>query len=117
MRFFFFQTNLVFKSKPAYIDILDSFCHSLCTFLFLIIDILRILMFIQCLYAFFIKTSKILIRFNIFLRFSTSKCSYYVLFSMKHSYLLTAKISPDVNNSLHVRSNFWCLIMASTKLR
>ena len=68
MRFFFFQTNLVFKSKPAYIDILDSFCYSLCTFLFLIIDILRILMFIQCLYAFFIKTSKILIRFNIFFK-------------------------------------------------
>ena len=52
------------------------------------------------------------------------------LFSMRHSYLLTAKNTPDVNNSLiftwceratvgkslHIRSNFWCLIMASTKL-
>ena len=31
--FFFSQTNLVFKSYPKFIDILDSFCHSLFTFL------------------------------------------------------------------------------------
>ena len=51
------------------------------------------------------------------------------LFSMRHSHLLTAKSTPDVNNSLiftccervtvgkslHVRSNYWCLIMVSTK--
>ena len=52
------------------------------------------------------------------------------LFSMKHSYLLTANTPPDVHNSLiftwyeratvgnslHVWSNFCCLIMTSTKL-
>ena len=32
IRFFFSQTNLVFKSNPVFIDILDSFCHSLFTF-------------------------------------------------------------------------------------
>ena len=54
---------------------------------------------------------------------------FLFLFSMKHSHLLTAKITQDiiftdftwyeratVSNSLHVRSNFRCLIMASTKL-
>ena len=33
IRFFFSQTNLVFKSNPLFIDILDSLCHSLFTFL------------------------------------------------------------------------------------
>ena len=33
IRFFFSQTNLVFKYNPLFIDILDSFCHSLFTFL------------------------------------------------------------------------------------
>ena len=44
---------------------------------------------------------------------------------MKHQYLLTAKITTDVDilktvqelgNTLHFRRNFWYLIMASTKL-
>ena len=56
-----------------------------------VIYILRILKFIQCLYALFRKTSKILVGFNIlFSRFSASKC-FYVLFFMKHSYLLTTE--------------------------
>ena len=79
IHFFFSQTNLVFKYNPLFIDILDSFCHSLFTFFYLVIFtfILRILKFIQCLYAFFIKTSKVLIRFNVlFIRFSSSKCCY-----------------------------------------
>ena len=33
IRFLFSQTNLVFKSNAVFIDILDSFCHSLLTFL------------------------------------------------------------------------------------
>ena len=50
------------------------------------------------------------------------------LYSMKHSYLLTAKITPDINKSnfswcevatvgysLYVGQNFWYLIMASNK--
>ena len=32
IRFFFSQTNVVFKSNPLFIDILDSFCPSLFTF-------------------------------------------------------------------------------------
>ena len=47
--FFFSQTSLAFKSNPVFIDILDSFCHSLFTFLPLIVGILRSLNFIQCL--------------------------------------------------------------------
>ena len=63
-------------------------------FYFLITDILRILKFIQCLYPLFKKVSQILMRFNVrFLRFSASKYSYYALFSMKHFYLLTTKIT------------------------
>ena len=31
--FFFSQVSLAFKSNPVFIDILDSFCHSLFTFL------------------------------------------------------------------------------------
>ena len=33
IRFLFSQTNLVFKSNAVFFDILDSFCHSLLTFL------------------------------------------------------------------------------------
>ena len=33
IRFFFSQTNLVFKSTPLFIEILESFCQSLFTFL------------------------------------------------------------------------------------
>ena len=52
---FFPKANLVFKSNPVFIDILDSFYHSYLHFCLLIIDILRRLNFMQCLYAFFYK--------------------------------------------------------------
>ena len=58
-------------------------------------------------------------------KFSVSKCSY---FPSKHSCLLTATMTPDVDNflllvhgvqelhsSLDVTRNFWSLIIASTK--
>ena len=63
IRFFFSQTNLVFKSNLVFIEILDCFCHNL--FTFLPFDILRTLKLIQCLCGFFIKSSKILMRFNV----------------------------------------------------
>ena len=70
--FFFSQTNLAFKYNPLFIDIL------IFTF------ILRIFKFIQCLYVFFIKTSKVLIRFNVlFVRFSSSKCFVMSCFPWK----------------------------------
>ena len=73
-RFFFSQTKQIFKYNSLFIDILDSFCHSLFTCLAFDFYILRILKFIQCLYTFFIKTSKILIRFNVlFVRFLSPK--------------------------------------------
>ena len=80
IRFFFSRTNLVFKSNPLFIDILDSSCHSLFTFLpFDFYLYSTDSEFIQCHYTFFIKTSKVLIRFNVlFVRFSSSKC-YYVM--------------------------------------
>ena len=87
--FFFSQTNLIFKSNPVFVDILGSFCHSLFIFFPFDFYLYLILKFIQCLYVFFIKTSKVLMRLNVlFVRFSYSKCSY-VLFSIKKSYLLT----------------------------
>ena len=63
-------------------------------------------------------------------RFTAAEFSYHVFFSMKHSNLLTKKAAPVVNNSLwflhgmkttvgnslHVRSNFCCLIMDLIKL-
>ena len=63
--FFFSQANLIFKFKPVFTDILDSFCHNLHSYL-LITDILRSLNFIHCLDVFFfVKDRKILMRFNI----------------------------------------------------
>ena len=80
--FFFSQTSLAFKSNPMFIDMLDSFCRSL--FTFLPFDIIRIWSSLPL--HLFIKNSAVLMKFNdLFLRFSTSKCSYYVVFSTKHS--------------------------------
>lgn len=78
---------------------------------------------------FFLKNNKILMRLNVlFYEVSSHKM---FLFFIKHFYLLTAKISPDVNNSiwfshtmqevdnsLNVTSDLhdWCMIMASTEL-
>ena len=62
--FFFSQANLIFKFKPVFTDILDSFCHNLHSYL-LITDILRSLNFIHCFDVFFVKDRKILMRFNI----------------------------------------------------
>ena len=91
IRFFFSQTNLVFKYNPLFIDILDSFCHSLFTFYLLIFNfIIRICQFIQCLYAFFIKTSKVLINQCSFCKVIILKMLLcHVLLSMKKYYLLT----------------------------
>ena len=86
IRFFFSETNLLF------IDILDRFCHNLFTFLFFDFwystSFLYSTKFIQCSYVFHEKPVK----------FSASKCCCYVLFFMKHSYLLKVKITPDVDN-------------------
>ena len=86
----FSETNLVCDSNPVFIDILDSLFHSLFTFLsFDFYLYFYLYKFIQCLYAFFVKASKVLMRFNILLaRLSSSKCPC-VLFSIKSSYLLT----------------------------
>ena len=88
--FFFSQTNFAFKSNLVFIDILDSFCYSLFTVLpfdfYLCSMDFKV---IQCIYTFSIKTSKVLMRFNVlFVRFPSSKYSY-ILFSMKYSHLLT----------------------------
>ena len=92
--FFFSQENLVFKSNPVIIAMLDSFWHSL--FTFLSFDFWSSIDFIvhPVSLRFFIRTTKTLRGLMFFF------CSYYILFSMKQSYLLTAKTTPDVNNSL-----------------
>ena len=65
------------------------------------LDILCILEFTQCLYAFFIRTSKVLMTLNVFLKVYSRKtfllCSYFVL----NIRTCTAKITLGVNNSLY----------------
>ena len=79
IRFFFTQTNLSFLNITHYlltywIVFATVYLHS---YFLIFTFILRILRFIQCLYTFFIKTIKVLIRFNVlFVRFSSTK---YVL--------------------------------------
>ena len=80
----FSQTNQVFKSNPVFIDILEFEFHPV-----------RLRLFYKDQLN-FDEVKKSL------LRFSASKCSYYVLFSMKDSYLLTAKIT---------RNNYLALII------
>ena len=134
MRFFFFQTNLIFKSNPVFVDILVVFA-SLFTFstsdFYLYSTDFEVLPMPLRL---FIKTNKVLMRFNVlFVKFSSSKCSCLIFHEkflpVNMELLLMAKITPDVNNdllfvhavqelhsSLHGTHNFWCLIMASNKL-
>ena len=81
-----------------YIAFVTVYLH----FCLLIIKILRILKFIQCLYTLFYKKQQSFdkVQFFFFLGFSALKHPYFILSSMKLSYLLTSKISPDVNKSL-----------------
>ena len=78
IHFFFSQTNVVFNITHYLLTYWMVLATVYLYFYLLIFTfILRILKFIQCLYAFFIKTSKVLIRFNVlFIRFSSSKCCY-----------------------------------------
>ena len=81
IRYFFSQINLAFKSKPVFIDILNSFCLDLSKFLpvdfYLYSSDFEV--HTMCL-RLFIKNSKVWMRFNvIFLRFSFSKCSYVLV--------------------------------------
>ena len=76
-------THLFLANKPTFLNLTQYllrywivFCHSFFIFLH----------FAFWIYGFF--------------SFWASKCSYYVLFSIKYFYLLTVKITPDVNNSL-----------------
>ena len=86
IRFFFSQTNLILKSNLEFIDILDGFCWVFLHFYLAIFTlILRVLKFIQCLFAFFAKNRKVSMRFKaLYERFLSSKCSN-VLFSMKNT--------------------------------
>ena len=69
-------------------------------FTFLPFDTLCILEFIQYLKAFFIRTSKNLMRLSAFFEgLQLQNVLIMFLFPRKHSYLLTAKITPDVNKS------------------
>ena len=82
IRFFFTQTNLSFLNIIHYlltywIVFATVYLHS---YFLIFTFILRILKFIQCLYAFFIKTIKVLIRFSVlFVRFSSTKCVLFCL--------------------------------------
>ena len=78
--------------------------------------------------SFFIRTSKILRKPNVFfLGLQSQNVHIMFLFAMKYSYLLRQKSLPTLvilsnfsrateGDSLHARHKFWCLIMASPKL-
>ena len=83
--FTYYYILLFLTNKPSFsIKPRESndFCDNL--FTFSPFDILCVLKFIQYLYAFFISTNKILMRFNFvfFWRFTATKC-YLLLFSIK----------------------------------
>ena len=61
---FFSQTNLVFKFIPMFILVVLATMYL--PFYFLIVNILRILKFVQCLFVFFMWASKILKRIHAF---------------------------------------------------
>ena len=88
--FFFSQTNLKLTHYllAYWIVLATIFLH---LYLLILNFILRILKFIRCSYAIFIKTSKVLIRFNVlFVKvFILKMLLCYVLFSIKKPYLLT----------------------------
>ena len=91
IRFFFSQINPVFKSNSVFIDILDSFCYCLFTFLSFDFYLYSIDFEVHTIpVRFFLKkSSKILMNCNVlFARFTYWDCSY-VLFSMKNFYWLT----------------------------
>ena len=103
--FFFSQTNLVFKCTPLIIDILDSFCHSLFTFL-------ATFWFLPLFYGFWVysmplrlfhkKNSKDLIMLNvIFVRFSSSKCCYVI------SYFPWKNLICKRGSAVNGKNNFW----------
>ena len=57
IRFFFFQANIAFKFNQVLISTLHNFGHNFFTFFFFLLtnDIIQILKYIQCLYAFLIR--------------------------------------------------------------
>ena len=94
-RFFFSQTNQIFKSNPVYLlTYWIVFATVYLHFYLFFFDILQIFDILRSSYS----TPKLFFKKSV--KLSASKYSYYVLFSMKHCYLLTAKIAPNFNNSM-----------------
>ena len=90
------QKNLVFKFNLVLIEKFSPQFIYLFTFQYS-----AYLEVIQCFYAFFIRTSKISMRLLVFFEaLQPQTVLIMFLFSMKHSYLLKAKITHEVNNSL-----------------
>ena len=87
----FLSNKLNFKIEPSVDRVIFA---TICFPFYLSIDIQCILKLIQYLYDFFIRTSKILMRFNVvFLwRFTATECYGFFLFYMKHSYVLMRKL-------------------------
>ena len=98
IRFFFSQTNLVFRFHLVLIGTWIIFATVYLSFTFwLSFDILWIAKFTQCLYTFFTRASKILTRLNVlfFESFQPQNDLTMFLFFMKRSYQLTKKITPN----------------------
>ena len=126
IHFFFSKTNLVSKGNPVFIDMLNSFFHSLFTFLpfdiyFYSTDFEVHPMSLRL----FIKANKLLMKFNVlFVKVFILKMFLCLIFHKTFLHanmelLLKAKVTSDVNNylllvhavqelrsSLHVRRSF-----------
>ena len=105
IHFFFSETNVVSKYNPLFIDILDGLCHSLFTFLpFDFYLYSTDFEFYPVSLRLFIKTSKVLIRFNVlFTGFHPQNVVISCLIFHKKilpvnmELLLTAKTTPGLN--------------------
>ena len=98
-RFFFSQTNQIFHTLTNRVYLLTYwivFAILYLHFYLLFFDILQIFDILRSSYS----APKLFSKKSV--NFSASKCFYYVLLCMKQSYLLTAKITPDVNNSMFI---------------
>ena len=100
--FFFSQTNLVFKSNPVFIDMLDSFCCSLFKFLLFDYWYSTKFEFHPVLLLFFYKYQYILTRFNI-LQCKVFIMSYFLVFIVYSTYSIVLNVCKQTFHISYVR--------------
>ena len=117
IRFFFTQTNLVFKSKPMFIYIADNFFHSFINFWLLIFY--GFWSSSSASTSFLQKPVKLWWGSMFFFNFQLKNFPYYVFFFMKPFLLLTAKITlyqfsvTSTSRPKTVHSAWWTQLLVS----